>query len=74
MLFQIVEQNSVVLSISNEEVTHGLNANHKDMCKFRNFRDMNWHLVRDSILELVTLSTPGHTQTGRTKIGSLPSE
>jgi hypothetical protein len=61
---QVVEQHSAILSIPNEEVAHGLYANHQDMCKFRDADDQNWLPVLTSILDLVALTVRRGMQTG----------
>ncbi|KHN95717.1 Zinc finger, ZZ-type [Metarhizium album ARSEF 1941] len=60
----IVEQNSAILSMSNEEVVYGLWANHRDLCKYRDADDQNWLPVLTSILDLVAVKTPGQGATG----------
>ncbi|RDW58745.1 hypothetical protein BP6252_13221 [Coleophoma cylindrospora] len=64
----IVEKTSAILSITNE-VSIGLNLNHKDMCKFKHASDQNWIPLRDSIVELVgqavTRYQPQGTQSRR---------
>jgi hypothetical protein len=46
------------MCLENEVKRYGLNANHRDLCKFRNDFDQNWHAVATSIVELVEMTAP----------------
>ncbi len=53
----IVDRTSSIMLLENEVKRYGLNANHREMCRFRDRLDQNWLSVGSSIVELVSLTS-----------------
>lgn len=54
---QIVDRSSALMNLPGERQT-ALNANHRTLCRYEDENDINYVVLRDTVVEMMQLTTP----------------